>query len=306
MGINIDFKQIVLIFKNVSKYFVDIGRFIFQPREYFKIVLQEKPINTLKRLILYAVGFDLLVFCLFYAITDHPDSLELFKFLIKLFGVAILEMLFALVLTPPFFLTGQFCRPKVGLRVSITYSLTFKFVYLLIPIIFYAFFILTENYVCAVLKGVLYFVFLIGFFLFFPFLFSIGLKRRVLTVVVSLSASLLMIFVSAYALSYFPISFEKIKQLAINYDPIASEIDKTLWKIYTSPPIKFEEFNRFRDIIKESISRGKETRKGYVSIPLTDIQIGAKQFEIEWNAKSKSYKEELERQLQQVENHLKS
>ena len=119
MAISIDFKTIGLISKNISKYFVDIGRFIFQPREYFKIVLQEKPINTLKRLILYAVGFDFVVFCLFYAVTDHPESLEVSKFLIKLFGIAILEMLFALILTPPLFLTGQFCKPKVGLRASI-------------------------------------------------------------------------------------------------------------------------------------------------------------------------------------------
>jgi hypothetical protein len=54
------------------------------------------------------------------------------------------------------------------------------------------------------------------------------------------------------------------------------------------------------------MSRGKEKREGYVSIPLKDIESGAKQFEIEWNTKGKSYKEELERQLQQVENHLKS
>jgi hypothetical protein len=236
MEISLDLKQIILISKNVSKYLIDIGRFIFQPKEYFKTILEEKPVNNIKRVVLYAVGFDLLVFCLLYSVTDSSGVLEPFKFSIKLFGIAVLEILWGLLLVPPLFLTGQFCKPKIGLRISIIYSLTFKFVYVLIPIIFYAFFILTENYVFAVLKGVFYFVVLIGFFLFFPFLFSLGLKRKVLTVVISLSSSLLMIFVLGYALSYSPNRFEKIKQLVINYDPIASEIDKKLWKIYTSAP----------------------------------------------------------------------
>lgn len=304
MEISLDLRQIILIIKNISKYFIDIGRFIFLPKEYFQIVLKERPINNLKRLVLYAVGFDLLVFCLFYSVTESSGVLDPFKFSIKLFGIAVLEIVWGLLVVPPLVLTGQFCKPKMGLTISIIYSLTFKFVYLLIPMIFYALFILTENYVFAVLKGVFYYGVLIGIFLCFPFLFSVGLKRRVLTVVISLSSSFLTIVVLAYALSYFPHNFEKIKQLTVIYDPIASEIDKT--EVYAPPSIEFPEFNRFFDIVRQSISRGEKRKDGYVVISLKDIKSGGKQLQTEWHKKGKSSREELEKELQQVESHLKS
>jgi hypothetical protein len=306
MAISIDFRQIILISKNISQYFVDIGRFIFQPREYFKIVLQEKPIHTLKRLILYSVGFDFVVFSLFYAVTESPNLQDPFKFSIKLFGIAILEILVGLILVPPFFLTGQFCKPRIGLRISIIYSLTFKFVYFLIPVIFYIFFILTENYVFAFLKGGIYFLFLIMLFLFFPFLFSVGFKRRILTVVISFFSCLLTLFVFGYALSYFPNSFEKLIKLAINYDPIGSEVNNTVWKIYKHPYIKFEEFSRFNNIVMNTISRGKKTKQGSILISLASIESGIETFEIEWNQKGQTYKEELENQLREIGSDLNS
>lgn len=306
MAISIDFKQIVLISKSVSRYFVDIGRFIFQPREYFSIVSKEKPINTVQRLILYALGFDFLVFSLFYAIGDNRDSLEPFKFSIKLFGIAMLEILVGLIITPAIVLTGQLCKPKIGLRVSIIYSLTFKFVYLLIPIIFYVFFILTENYVFAILRGIIYFLFLIIYFLLFPFLFSTGLKKRVLTVFVSLSSCILTIVVFGYALSYFPNSLQKLKKITILYDPIASEVVKTVSKIHKYPRIGFEEFSRFSNTVNNSIIRGKRIREGYISISLIDIKRGIKQLNLEWGQKGKTYKEELENQLFEIESYLKS
>jgi len=131
----------LLILKYITSYIVDIGRFVFEPKKYLDEVSMESPVSICKRLIILAMGFDFIVLSLFYVIFGTPIFKDPFSLLPKLFGIALLETALGLILVPPFLLTGAICKSKPGVKKSITYVLTFKFVYFLIPVILYSLYI---------------------------------------------------------------------------------------------------------------------------------------------------------------------
>jgi hypothetical protein len=233
-------------------------------------------------------------------INDHANSL--LKIPPKLFGIVILDFIWGLLTIPSLLLTGKYCKNKAGLKESFIYCLTFRFCYLLIPIIFYSFFLLTENYFFALIKGLTSYLYLVCFLLFFPLWFSSGIKNRILTLVLSIVSGALTISLLAYLLLSFPSNLEVIKKSTLIYDPIGSEAHAVNSQINKYRSFNFREFQVVYGLLNDSVSNAKKMPNGRVVVSLKQV----KNLETQWSAQKVSSKRELEDQLLQISNYSNS
>lgn len=137
------------------------------------------------------------------------------------------EVALGLVFFLGFWAVTYMARTDKPAKTALVHSLTFRFVFLPIPLLAYMFFLLTEDYGVALLRGILAWGFLAAYLIFLPIAVNRTVVGRFLGVITSLGVGLLVVAIGAGALSPFSTSTSRFKALSLLYDPIGSEVDRT-------------------------------------------------------------------------------
>jgi len=179
------------VFQEALRLLADLIRFVVQPRSYFVALEAEDNLKLVRRFVFYWVMFEIVSYSILKAAFHSSKSFDQFAFL----GIAMMDFVLALLLLPAFTLTALVMRKSFPLRTSMCYVLTFKVVYAIVPLLFYAFFLMTENYSLAILRAIVVFIFLLGNVLLFPILFATGVRKRIFAVLATLGGVALTIAV---------------------------------------------------------------------------------------------------------------
>jgi hypothetical protein len=164
-------------------------------------------------------------------------------------------------------------------RGALLYVFTFKLVYGIIPFLFYAFFLLSENYAFAMARGIATYIIAFAYIILFPLIFSASLSKRILSIFVCLSSSTLIVSAIIYAFSSSPSSFQQLKLSHPLYDPIGEEVTSAI-----------------RSIEFHEKSEQTEFSKTFWGVPAHEVPV---QFSVrpeEWKAEKPIYLAELKRE----------
>lgn len=204
-----------------GRYLRDLGSFLLAPRHFLRVTSSEPDGVTAVRLVVYALTYTALEFALFYGMVLGRDIVGP----LTLAGATVFEIAWSLVLAPMLWIVAIVARAENPLKLALVYALTFRFVFLTIPLTLYALFLLTEEYGFALLRGVAVYAFLLGLVLSFPMLVAHTIRRRLAAVPVSLIGLVLTwAFMSLIMLS----PDVKLRKVSLLYDPIGAETDKVL------------------------------------------------------------------------------
>lgn len=207
----------------------DLMQFVFQPRHYFQILKAESGIKSFQRLLIYIVFFNVITYSILKAASHSNGSLDQFEFI----GITIIDFLFLIVLFPAFKMASIFCDTGTNTRCIISYMLSFKVTYSLVPIIFYAVFLITEDYSVALLRGISVFLYVFIYLLFFPIIFSSGFKHRLFSLITLIISFILIVLTIAFLTSFNPSKIRVTDKYHLLYDPIGAEIDGVLESLLT-------------------------------------------------------------------------
>src|SRR2546426_555913 len=215
------FQDVFEALDRVGSYLKDLLTFYLVPSSYLRTVANETAPKTVFRLAIFAVLFTVLEFSIFsVAVRQMPTGAFL------LTGVAVFEVASSLVYVPAFFVVTKFLRVEAPAKTAVAYALTFRFAYAIVPILFYAAFLTTEDYGFALLRGVSVYLFLFGYYLMLPLTLAQGIRKRAAASVISVVACLL-IFHGLDAI--FDLTSTQ-SNLAVEtspfFDPIGAEYDR--------------------------------------------------------------------------------
>jgi len=160
-------------------------------------------------------------------------------------------------------------------------------------------FLVTENYLVAVIRGVIYYVLLLMLFILFPLLFSSGLRNKATAVVVSITSCFAAIVILSIVLMYVPFDLDKFKKSTLLYDPIAVEALEVRKEIGGSVKIDISDLDRFRQVLFKAVQEG-ERRDGRVWISLRGIKEEFSRLKYIWKDKQKTYNRDLQKQLDTI------
>lgn len=223
----------------IFNYLTDLVVFIFQPRKYFSILSLESKSDTIRRFIVYTIFFELISSSIFLTVIETHKTISILNFI----GISVLDIIFSLYFLPVFIIIAKLCKPKVQLKIVFTYLLTYKFVLSLILVFFFAMFIFFENYIFAIIRGVLVYIYIIFLWTLFPFIFSYEFKNRIKLIFLSIFLCSVYSFLAGSVLSFIPSDKTTSFSLSVFYDPIGIELDEML-----------ESLNKFNLINEESFT----------------------------------------------------
>lgn len=207
----------------------DLVRFVFQPRHYFKTLNAESGIKSFQRLCIYLVLFHLLTYSILKAASRSNGSLDQFE----LIGISIIDFTLMIVEFPAFKLASIFCDKTTNSRTIINYMISFKVTYSLVPILFYAFYLISEDYSVALFRGISVYLYAFIYLLFFSIIFSSGIKYRLLTLFTLIISLTLIVMGLVFLTSINPSKIHATDKYNLLYDPIGNEVDEVLESILT-------------------------------------------------------------------------
>lgn len=192
------------------------------PRAFFRKVAQESGNATLVRIAVYASAFTLLELALVSLAVPVAGVRHL-----QLLGLAIGEVALGLVFFLGFWTVTYMARADKPAKTALVHSLTFRFVFLPVPLLAYVFFLLTEDYGVALLRGILVWMFLAAYLLFLPIAVNRSVVGRFLGIITSVGVGLLVVGIGASAMSPFSTSAGQSIGFSLLSDPIGTEVDRT-------------------------------------------------------------------------------
>src|SRR2546429_8421059 len=214
-------KELLEAGDRVGSYLRDLLTFYLAPGSYLRTVAAETHDKTALRLLVYAVLFTLLeVSILSVAVPRTPTG----AFFIA--GATVCEVILGLLYVPAFLVVTKFLRSGAPLKTALVYALTFRFAYFLVPIAFYVWFLTTEDYGFALLRGVFAYLFLWAYYLMLPLTLAQGIRKRAAALAISVVAWVLL-FSGLDAIFHFTsTSSNGDIERSILFDPIGAEYDR--------------------------------------------------------------------------------
>ena len=135
-------------------------------------------------------------------------------------------MVFGLLYVPAFLVVTRFLRSEAPLKTAVVYALTFRFAYFLVPIAFYVWFLTTEDYGFALLRGVFAYLFLWAYYLMLPLTLAQGIRKRAAALAISVVACVLVFSGLDAIFDFTSTSSNGDIERSILFDPIGAEYDR--------------------------------------------------------------------------------
>ena len=216
-----DAKALIELFgrKPVS-YAQDVPLFLLSPRQYLNKVLDERSMDLATRLVFYFCAFAIIEVSVFSAL-GVSRGLTGESFL----GIVIYEVAMSLVMVPWLFVVALASRCRFPLKSAIAYLLTFKPVCMVFPIIAYGLFLMTEDYVFAIVRGALTLAYVIALVVVFPAILGRSIRHRATLVALSATLVAVIFLGSARIRDFVPPSAVDLMKYTVIYDPIGVEYD---------------------------------------------------------------------------------
>lgn len=205
----------------VIRCFQDIGLFLLSPRRYINIVVDENTKDSIHRFCIHAICFTVLELVVFRVAIAKAAEISTYEIL----GVAIFETVISLFLFPTFLLVAYLTRSHKPIKTAVVYALTGRFVFLVPTFLLYGFFLLTEDYTFALLRGVSAYAFGLAHVLVLPFALSRTLRGRALAISVGLISSILSFILLGLLFFQTSTQASKVIELSVLYDPIGAEVE---------------------------------------------------------------------------------
>lgn len=232
----------------IREHLGDLGQFLLAPRRFLERVAAQPGPAIAYRLIVYALAFSALELALVSVSAggDSPGTYELV-------GIAAFEILFSLFYAPTFALVAvALGRPK-PVTTALVYALTFRFVFLTVPLLFFVLFVATEDYSFALLKGVTAWGFLLAYVLAFPLIIASSLRERSMGLLAAVVLGLGTIFFATYLVDFSGSRDSRLREFSLFFDPIGDEMDRfELTKTITVGGPVDELYESVRQVLKPS------------------------------------------------------
>ena len=202
------------------RFISDLPKYYFKPRSFFALIDNEEDKQTFKRLIFYILLYWLIIYILQLSLIKWSGEYSH----LRLFSIIIFDFFHFAVLVFPLFILLKISKPKVSLKTFIAFLLLLRLNFVLFFVFFHSLFIIQENYLFAVLKGVIIYGYVFFLIFAFPFIFSFTLGNRLKLIIVS------SIIVFAMTFLYGELVFAlkpnwKYDVYSVLGDPIGEEVD---------------------------------------------------------------------------------
>lgn len=205
----------------IGGFLKDVLVFVLSPRRYLKKVNAEPDFTTVQRLCFYAVCFTIFEFAVIGVGLGEIQSPTQFEIL----GLSVFELVFGAIYIPAFVAVGMLERTERPIKNAIAYSLTFRFVYITIPLMLYALFLTTESYGIALLRGIATYIYWLAWILVLPLASTRSIRLKALGALVSLAFAAVLFYAVLTVVTGNGGSSKRLSELSILYDPIGEELD---------------------------------------------------------------------------------
>ena len=262
-------------FEYLAAIYGDLVLFLFKPRTYFAKVSNETKVQLTRRMLVYFVSYELVILSMLKAALPSTGSLDYFA----LFGFLLLDFILILIYIPIFALTSIVCEHKIGLSEALVYAISVKATFGVLPYVAYSIFLITEDYGFAVARGLALHGFILIYFLLFPLLFSRSFIRRIGSVAVSVSSSLILFFLIGSLSSTNSLNQGAWKRIHPLYDPIGREVSLAI-----------------REIESHESNEQTAFSKRFWGVPAYEVPVSRTFRSVEWPIESLVYWAELKRE----------
>lgn len=215
-----DLKELIELFGHRPLlYAQDVLLFILSPRRYMNKVLDERGSELVARLVFYYCVFVVIeigVLSLFERGAKAGDSFV---------GLVIYEMVMPLLMVPWMFIVALVARYRLPLKASTAYLLTFKPVCMVLPVVAYGLFLMTEDYVFAIARGAMTLAYVVALVVLFPVIVGRSIKQKIALIALSCALVTMTFWSSAQLRKIIPPSAVDLARYTLIYDPIAVEYD---------------------------------------------------------------------------------
>ena len=228
-------KEFLSVLTEVKIYIEDLIKFITSQKEYFEKIEIESDYDTVKRVAIYAIVFAFIEYILF-------SGVEEFNY-IKILKISFLETAVSLSPFPIIYLQFYLLKSNKKIKSAIVYCLSFRFTYIIIPLIFYFLLLNTEIYYFFIISSFFVYVYILYLIFQLPIVFPLKYKRRILVFVTTIIAFLIYFIPIALLIMLFSPNKEKALQLSPLFDPIRYEVQNEIMEGYDwTLDIKFDKF----------------------------------------------------------------
>lgn len=205
----------------VARFLKELALFVLSPKRFLQIVRAEDGTTTWVRLAVYAAAFVIVEVSIFSAALTgalRPDKYALI-------GLAIGEIVLGLVYVPVFWLLGAILRTPKPLKTATVFSITFRFVWLTVPLVLYGLFIISEDYSFALLRGVAVWIYWLAWLVTYPLIITDGLRKRAAAAAISLTLGVLWTTSAQSLMAPFSTSNTTRAHHSLLFDPIGAEVN---------------------------------------------------------------------------------
>lgn len=215
-------KDVIEVVERFGRYFADLLTFLLSPRRFLAATVPEPDQQTAIRLSVYVLAFTVVEAAVVAVLRVPGHSLDVLEVL----GTAAMESAICIAALPVLYLVARLSglsRPfKTALCVAVTYRSTF----LIVPLILHAFFIASEDYLFALLRGVAVYSYLLGLLAMLPLVASTSLRRRALLAVAAVLCSALYLRLWSMLSSETETKSSRLAQFSLLSDPVGTAFDK--------------------------------------------------------------------------------
>lgn len=208
--------------EKIRRYLRDLITFIRRPADYISLAVLENSTDTFQRLGFYAILAATVELYLFAPVVGLTDAFPLNKAL----GVAVVETAISLFWLPVLIPIAYLLRLHHPVKSALVYAITSRFTYFVLPIVFYALFLETENYVFAAIKGLATIIAALACMLLFPLALAAHLRQRIICTLAAAGLFLVLLSIWFFLVLSTQTPGEKLVKLSPLYDPIGAEVDK--------------------------------------------------------------------------------
>lgn len=227
--------------------------FLLAPRRYLRSLETDQPREIAARVSTLALAFGALELLLF------ARSLEPTQVLL----VGLLETILGVAVVPVFYLVIRTLGGRAPWRVALVYVLTMRFTFMVPALLFYAIFLVTEDYAFAVFRGVAVAAYLVLLFTILPFAYFDRLRVRLAALTIGLLAFGAYVWLISIVFEHSTTDGSKLARLSLLYDPIGAELEKSLPERFDKS-LGLAQPAEFRAVVNLASSGKSDSTKTYV------------------------------------------
>lgn len=262
-NIKLNINSLIVSLPKILYFFRDLIYICFKQRKFVNIVSRESNNSTILRCLLYYIFFYFISRIIIGAIFNINVFLNL-NYLGSLLLTFISELYFLLI----FYLVSLISSHKVKFKIVFCFYILLVSFFKFFPFLFYALFLSTENYIYLFLRGVLYYFVIIFIFAIIPVIFNEKIFKRIISL---LLCFLLLTSFFIIRKNFFPERFSYSNSLLS--DPIFEEV--------------FTVVTAIDQIEKNLYYKNKYLYKGFPENPIPSFSYD------DWKAIKDQLKEEL-------------